>query len=197
MIPTWYCLSGVHQQPHIKLIERNESVTKPTKHCFNFIATTEMEKPFSEDASNTKEINIPRGKIINKIPCSFKRDFLKQPRSHRNESEFLKEEMTYLQWVAMAARPSVLKPSQLIIERALKFGKERPKNSKLSSVTVILLSLNSSRIGYFEAKATSHEWISAPQFGGTKLKSENLGFPFRVTLRMFGNRRMTISGETE
>lgn len=47
----------------------------------------------------------------------------------------------------MAARPSVLNPSQLKRDRALKLGKDIAKNSRLSSVTVILLSRSSSRKG--------------------------------------------------
>jgi len=49
--------------------------------------------------------------------------------------------------VATAARPSVLNPSQLRRESLLKLGKERAKNSKLSSLRLILFNLSSSRKG--------------------------------------------------
>ncbi|KAL4558881.1 hypothetical protein LXL04_037085 [Taraxacum kok-saghyz] len=82
----------------------------------------------------------------------------------------------------MDLRPRVLNPSQLNSDSDLNPSKFKAKNSKLSSVTTILFSLSSSRKGYAVAKTLSHGRTSAHQSAGTRLKSENLGFPFSVTL---------------
>ncbi|GLT29580.1 hypothetical protein SLA2020_044370 [Shorea laevis] len=66
----------------------------------------------------------------------------------------------------MADNSLVLNPSQLKSESDLKLGKEPDKNSKLSSLTVILLSLSSSRNGYMSTNTTSHAWIFRPNSVG-------------------------------
>ncbi|KAK2968793.1 hypothetical protein RJ640_028186 [Escallonia rubra] len=155
--------------------------------------------PWLHAPSVTSQDDIQRDRIVSYFPTSSRSATL--PKGLSLISSFLSflhpfntTAQLYLQLEAIAARPSVVNPSQLTKTKDRKLGKDRAKSSRLSSETTILFNLSSSKFTPLLAIASIHGSTNPPQSDGTKLKSAKCGFPFSVSDLTLGNLAITLSG---